>query len=200
MAKNAKGIQYWADLIERKPHASTFVRNDDDDKRIVERGVMEEWRRSLEKEFGIAITEVTQVLLDPPDFHACVNGSHRAIELAELVDKRAVTRAIRAKQGRCEPPRFEQLQWDRSRFETAIKKLVDDKQRKYEGRVNIDALIIHSAEPWLQAAQVRQWLPSLGFEVPSSIARAYLLLDYAPEEDQEHWPPFQLFGEPLQAP
>ena len=196
MTKEAKDLQYWADLMGKKPHASTFARNDEDDKRTVERGVIEEWSRSMEQEFGASIIDVVRPENDPPDFHACVNGSQHAIELVELVDETAKKRAIHAKQGRSEAPRFEDLQWDSRRFAAEAQKLIDDKQRSYEKRqIAIDVLVIHSAEPWLQAAQVRQWLPSLGFKAPSMIARAHLLLDYAPEEDQEHWPLIQLFGQ-----
>lgn len=197
MTNRAKGLDYWASLIGRKPHASVFVRNDDGDKRTVERGVVEEWCRSMEQEFQISIAEVARPPIDPPDFHVRVNGVQCAVELAELVDEKAIRQAIRAEKGRGDPPGFEQLQWTHLRFEAEIRSLVDHKQRKYENRMTIDALVIHSAEPWLRAAQVREWGPTLEFEVPPSIARAYLLLNYAPELDQEHWPVIQLFGERL---
>ena len=192
------GMERWAHLYDQRGHAGGFARKTSDERALVERQTVEEWRRSLEAQSGLLVTPVVQCEADPPDFIGQCLGRAITIELVERVDSELLSELAGAsRQGRLDETRaqsFDRAQWTSERFVHEIGSVLDKKHAKYgPAGLRVDILVIHTAEPWLRARFVRDWLRSAKFEPRGSIGNAHLLLTYDPNEG-EHWPLFEIYA------
>lgn len=186
------------DMMNRRGHAHVFARESAEDKQIVECLTAQEWCDAMNEQFGVTITGVESKEDDPPDCIAVYNGKQISIELAELVDSVVLSRIAEARRAGLRITAYDQLfslaQWSPEKFKSAIDNLVDSKQRKYgPRRITVDALIIHTGEPWLSPTDVAKWLPNMSFEARPIARACYLLMDYFPGF-AVHWPVFRIYG------
>ena len=79
----------WVRLLNKgHGYAGIFNCDNSDDKRIVEKSIIEEWRAAIKAEFGIEIDALQPNPNDPPDFFVTIRGQLFTVELVQLVDKK----------------------------------------------------------------------------------------------------------------
>jgi hypothetical protein len=192
--KDEDPLHRWARIINRgSGYAGIFNSETTFDKQLVEASIVDEWRRSIAKEFSSVFDRIELNPNDPPDFYAWRGETRSAIELVQLVEADHKRRAIRG-----ETPHAGQLfaatQWTKDRFGEAINQLLARKGAKYEKvDLPISALVIHTAEPWLQSRQVQEWLTEIHLKLHPNILSAYLLIQYEPGRRLHYWPVFRLY-------
>ena len=191
-------LRYWSGLMSKAHgYGGVFNSNNDKDKIIVELDTAAEWCEAVSDNFGVTFENLRTNTDDPPDCFADIDGKTYGIELVELTNQDHRTRA---NQG--ESPYSGQLskdmKWSRDRFETEIKEQVLGKAEKYaKSQVVIDALIVHTAEPWFASNQVEQWIESIDLGKTGNNKRIFLLMFYEPGREFDSWPVFQLCGPPF---
>jgi len=181
-------------------YAGVFNYDDNDDKRIVEKSIIEEWRASIKVEFGVETDAPQPNPNDPPDFFVSVKGRQLKVELVQLVEQEHKRRATRD-----ETPfagqLFLDMQWPRERFFSKLHQIITKKGEKYKkAGLEIDVLLIHTAEPWLTSTQAQAWLEDAHIKTHSSIRSAFLLFQYEPGRGVDHWPVLPVYGELPQYP
>ncbi|SFT62596.1 hypothetical protein [Sedimentitalea nanhaiensis] len=192
-------LERWVQTFN-KGHGYAGVFNSDtkDDMRIVERSTIEEWRVSIEMEFGIVSDTPQPNPDDPPDFFVSIGGQQLNVELVQMVEQEYKQRAAND-----ETPfsgqLFQDMQWSRERFVSKLNELIANKGKKYEkAGVRIDVLLIHTAEPWLTSTEAQAWLEVEEIMPHPSIRSASLLFDYEPGRGVDHWPVLTVCGELIQ--
>ena len=193
------GIRYWARIMNERGHAPMFARKTPEDLAIVERSTAREWCRAVHSKYGLNVDNVTSNP-DPkgvPDCFANLNGQEISIELTELVDGPLLDQICDA-QGRGQVisahvgEAFLSSLWDEQRFNRALSDRFSAKSNKYlRNNEVVDALIIHTDEPWLSPQQVEEWIPHCELKPTNQIKSAYLLMTYAPGYSID-WPVFQI--------
>lgn len=175
-------------------YSGVFNSETEADKAIVEAMTVDEWRLSIERHFGWKIDSVVRNVADPPDFFVRTNGTEIGVELVQLVEADHKLRADKTETpyaGRL----FQDMQWTRERFLQKVTDLIGQKGEKYlRNNVEIDVLLIHTAEPWLWSRDVAAWLDGITFTHPPSIRSVALLMDYEPGRGDDTWPLFLLTG------
>lgn len=79
--------------------------------------------------------------------------------------------------------------------------IIRKKGEKYKTRgLEIDVLVIHTAEPWLTSTEAQTWLEVANLDAHPSILAVYLLFDYEPGREVHHWPVISVYGEMPQDP
>jgi len=179
-------------VINRRGHAGMFARGGPITKEMVEIGVAKEWARSIEREFGLVISDVSNAANDPPDCYASISSRTIGIEITELVNG-DVLRQI--SQGKNANSLFEQQLWNLERFTREINKRLDEKYEKYKKqKTSVDVLVIHTDEDFLSPRDIENWLREAKFLPREGIQSAYLLRTYFPGY-REWWPVFKLYGQ-----
>lgn len=188
-------LSHWVRIMNKgHGYAGVFNYDTAEDKRIVERGVLDEWRRAAETSLDVRVKNVVQNPNDPPDFYLTIAGKKLAVELVQLVEREHKQRAMKG-----ETPYagqlFSDMQWTEQRFLGKLTDIVQRKNEKYKRKdLQIDILIIHTSEPWLTAKNAGLWLKNARFEDRTHIRAACLMLDYEPSETADHWPVFMIYG------
>jgi hypothetical protein len=186
----------WVRLLSRgHGYAGVFNHDNSDDKRIVEKSTIEEWRAAIKAEFGIEIDALQPNPHDPPDFFVKIRDERFTVELVQLVDQEHKSRVLKD-----ETPFAEQLfldmQWTRERLISKLDGLISRKGEKYKkAGVAIDVLLIHTAEPWLTSTEAWAWLEGVNIKRHSSIRSVCLLFEYEPGRGVDHWPSFTVYGQ-----
>jgi hypothetical protein len=89
------------------------------------------------------------------------------------------------------------MQWSEYRFEKKINDVILKKSKRYASQsLNVDVLLVHTAEPYLNSHQVTDWLQKISIKRPPNILSAFLLMDYEPCSKNDNWPLFELYGAP----
>lgn len=193
----AREFEHWVEVMNRRGHAGVFAATSHEERKIVERTVVEEWANAMHYLHGEQITDIASAKDDPPDCTAFWNGRPVTVELTELVDGDLLAISDRArKQGTRQTAYdvlFDQAQWTEDRFINLINKRIDDKDRRYGSKdLRFDILIIYSGEPWLMPGDVKKWISPTTFSARDSFRTAFLTLDYDPS-CPDHWPVLTLF-------
>lgn len=181
-------------------YAGVFNYNNRDDKRIVEKSTIEEWRASMHSEFGVEVAPPEPNEEDPPDFYIWLSGKKLNVELVQMVEQRHKGRAVKG-----ETPYagklFLDMQWSKYRFLSKLNEIITKKGEKYyKLGLTIDVLIIHTAETWLSSTHARAWLHNEIVAAHPSIRTVYLLFYYEPSTGKAHWPVMKVYGELFQHP
>ena len=186
-------VQTWFAAMTKRGHASMFARPSNAEKCIVECQTAEEWARSVAAEGGSAVTEISSCSSDPPDCVGLRDGLPIKIELAELLHGNALHRVDVARRKGLAGLSFDELQWNDTLFRERVNAILNRKQEKLaSANLTIDALVIHTDEPWLSPHQMRIWTPTEAFARRSNITTAYLLRTYVPNY-AAHWPVFKIY-------
>ena len=194
---NDDDVNHWVKLIN-KGHGYAGIFNystNQEDKRIVERGAVEEWRKAAEAMFGISIKHPLANVSDPPDFFVNIRDKRLSVELVQLVEPEHKSRAARG-----ESPYHGQLfldmQWSKERLIQKIKSTISGKGEKYKKQgIEIDVLLIYTGEPWLAFGQAQKWLHQSRIVQPSNIHAAHLLFEYKPGRESDDWPLICIYGD-----
>lgn len=191
--------QWLTSWIEARNIAGEFARTSSADKPIIDVEIAEEWAKAMKLEWGTEITEIKSWAPNPPDCVATCDGKPLSIELVEFIDGSRVAKNAAAKKigiaypTHCHGPDFINSIWTKDRFVTKLIDLIDAKNGKYAKRdVSVDAIVIHTDEPFLARSQVEDWLAGCKFEAHSQLRSAFLLMTYDPAI--KRWPIFLLFG------
>lgn len=197
MAKNDKkdSLEHYVHLVSKgHGYAGVFNYESSNDKRMVEKSTIEEWRRSIEAEFGIKMNAPELNSNDPPDFFVSIRGQRYAVELVQLIEQKHKERAAKGEtpfQDRL----FIEMQWSRERLISKLNDVILRKGEKYKkAGVKIDILLIHTTEPWLTSTEARAWLEGAKINTHTSIRAASLLFDYEPGRGVEHWAVMTVYG------
>lgn len=184
----------------KRGHAQTFAQDGKASREMIERIVVSEWAKCLYEESGIRVEKIRSNGAGPPDCTAEINGHAVSIEVTELVDGGIIQSIDRARKGKSPAltgsALFDRLQWFKGRFFNAIQNLIDEKHTKYSSRIpkiEIDILLVCSAEPWLSPHDLRTWLSSDSLKQRHSFKAAYLIKTYDPSFSKSHWPLFKLW-------
>lgn len=189
-------LERWVQ-IRNKGHgyAGIFNYSNSDDKRTVEQNVIEEWSASVKAEFGIELGRPQHNPDDPPDFYISMNGRELKVELVQLVEQAHKKRAMKGETP-SSGPLFQDMQWSRERLVAKLDEFISNKGKKYKkAGIEIDVLLIHTAEPWINSSQAQNWIKDGEIKSHPSIPVAFVLFDYEPYKDQLHWPVLKLYGE-----
>lgn len=188
----------WVRIVNKAHgYAGVFNSENSDDKQIVEISTIEEWRKSVLAEFGIEMATPRANPQDPPDFFVSIADRELKVELVQLVDQDLKQRAAKG-----ETPfagqLFQDAQWSKDKFLEKLNEVIDNKGTKYSARgLEVDVLLIHTAEPWLTSIAARRWLTAEVIEAHPSIRSAFLLFEYEPGT-AKHWPIIAVYGDPFQ--
>lgn len=185
----------------KRGHAQTFAQDGSQASReMIERIIVSEWAKCLYEKTGICIENIRSNGAGPPDCTAEINGDVMSIEVTELVDGHVIKSIDRSRRGKSPALTgsvlFNRLQWSKDRFFNAIQNLIDDKETKYSSRIpkiEIDVLLVCSAEPWLSPHDLHTWLLSDFLKQRHSFKAAYLIKTYDPSFSKKHWPLFKLW-------
>jgi hypothetical protein len=181
-------------------YAGVFNYDNSDDKRSVEKSTIEEWRAAIKAEFGIEINGLQSNPNDPPDFFVTIRGQKLTVELVQLVEqenKRRATKDETPFAGKL----FLDMQWTREGLISKLDEIIFKKGEKYKRHgIEIDVLLIHTAEPWLASTEVLTWLEGVSIEPHSSIRSVCLLFEYEPGRGVDHWPILAVYGQITQEP
>ncbi len=185
------------DMMNRRGHSHEFAVETALDRKAMERLTAVEWATSSRSKFGLSVTNIRSSDHDPPDCIGLLAGNEISIELTELVNPK-ILRAIDAarKNGQritASDELFDAAQWTPDLLQSGIQDRITDKDARYDGRICVDVLIIHTAETWLSPFDVEKWLPTFSFGVPHNIGSSFLLMRYHPGYS-ETWPVFSLTG------
>lgn len=148
------------------------------------------------------ISDVTHNPKDPPDFHAKCDGREIGIELTELVDGEFFRKRDRARKNSehysaHSGEGLRDTQFDKQRFQDMLLTRISSKAGKYTKRdIKIDVLVVYTGEHWLTPEEVAQWLPDIKVERAPALKSIFFLMNYSPSYSQEHWPVFNIYGEP----
>jgi hypothetical protein len=189
-------LKHWADVMNMaNGYGAAFNRKTATDKTIVEISTCREWCNSMTAEFGLSVGEPESNLKDPPDCYVIVESRHLGVELIQLVEPEHKQRATNG-----ESPYagqlFEDMQWSKERLLLRLNNEIKKKGNKYqESRQCVEVLLIHTAETWLNSTQACEWLRDVEFKSHPNIASTFLLFEYEPGRDVEHWPVFWLYGD-----
>lgn len=179
------------DWIEPLTLRGRWGRVDSSNKGFVDRATMEDVASAFQTEFGVLIDNIREGQ-DPPDIIARVNGREASIELVEFLKE-----SVREKEAKRLPISFEERLWKREPVIEKLNYLLDKKHALYARRSDgfiADALLIHSCELWLDAAEVEAWLEGVEFRPRDTIRSAYFALEHLPNYPKPHWPLFKLYG------
>lgn len=175
-------------------YAGVFNYENSEDKRAVEEHTIEEWRAAIKAEFGIQVDMPLPNPNDPPDFFVTAKSKRLAVELVQMVDQEHKKRATKG-----ETPfagqLFLDMQWSAERLISELNEIIRKKGEKYKkAGIEIDVLLIHTAEIWLTSTLTQVWLRGANIEPHPSIRIVHLLIEYEPGRDVDHWPIFSLYG------
>jgi len=194
MSDREAPFDYWVRLQSKaQGYNGLFNSNGQEDKRTVEGSTIREWATSMEKRLGYKVSEIARAEEEPPDFTVEISGTTLAVELTQMDNPEHRKRAAKG-----ESPfagqLFLDMQFDRERLTEEVLRAFQRKDKDYSSRGHcIDLLLIHTDEPWLTAAQLRDWLP-LDWTCRNSPIRAvHLMLTYSPSEGPT-WPLFEVSG------
>lgn len=196
MSDDEDPLSRWT-RIGNKAHgyAGIFNSETSDDKRIVERCTLEEWRKSIAIEYGIEIGEPEYNPNDPPDFFVRMGDQRLGIELVQLIEQKHKERAS-VNETPFEGQLFEDMQWSESRFISKLNQLVTKKGIKYaKTGIQIDVLLIHTDETWLTSIQAQEWLKHAKISLHPNISNVSLLFFYEPGRGVKHWAVLPVYGD-----
>ena len=177
-------------------YGGIFNSETDADKAIVEQSTAEEWREAMLCEFGVHFGPMLQNPDDPPDFWTAKDGRRVAVELVQMVNQKHKQRAMNG-ESPYHGTLFTDMQWTRERLVETLAGILKAKGDKYTNRgICIDALVVHTDEPWLNSQTARSWLSTDSVLPHPNISSAYLLFFYEPGSNTDSWPLLQLYGDP----
>ena len=184
----------WTRIMNKdNGYGGEFNHETSDDKEIVELATAETWCEEMARQFSVELANLRANKDDPPDCFVDFDGKTLGVELVQMINPDHKRRANKGESPHANPL-FQDTQWDASRIRQEVDLLVDQKAEKYAKRgVSIDVLLIHTAEPWLYAAQIEEFLANNTFAPRSGIANVFLLMRYDPSRKQ--WPLFKLYGD-----
>lgn len=189
-------LKRWVRIMNKgNGYAGVFNYNNDVDKRIVEKSTIEEWRTAMAAEFGVQMGVPKPNPNDPPDFFVLISGQTLNVELVQLVEQEHKRRATKS-----ETPfagqLFLDMHWSRERFLSKLCRIITAKGEKYRQReLEIDVLLIHTAETWLTSTEAQTWLAGGNVDAHPSIRTVHLLFEYEPSRGGDHWPVVPVYGE-----
>jgi len=184
----------WVRIFNKsKGYGGVFNHENSSDKAIVEISTARDWCNSISAEFGYSFGEPRHNADDPPDCYVDFEGRQLGIELVQLIEQDHKHRASKD-----ETPYagqlYKDMQWSCDRLGASLCEIIAKKGKKYlKCEVQIDVLVIHTAELWLTSEQVNKWLKDIQIQEHSNITSAYLLMDYEPGRGVRHWPVFRLY-------
>jgi hypothetical protein len=195
-SKPEKDYQYWVDVFNQaNGYAGVFAHRDADDKALMELSTAEEWHRAMLEKFDVQMGAPVLNPNDPPDCLVEFEGGSVSVELVQLISAEHIKRASKGESQHA-GKLFEDTQWSRDRFKSAVEFLICQKGNKYQRKdFAVDVLLIHTAEPWLMPGDVSDWLEQITVLPHSNIANVFLLVSYAPGSVSETWPLFRDYGE-----
>lgn len=189
-------LKRWVRIMNKgHGYAGVFNYDKDVDKRIVENSTIEEWRASMKAEFDVQMGVPQPNPNDPPDFFVSILGQTLNVELVQLVEQEHKRRATKD-----ETPfagqLFLDMQWSGERLLSKLFQIITKKGEKYRQReLEIDVLLIHTAETWLTSTEAQMWLEGGNVDAHPSIRSVYLLFEYEPSRGGDHWPVIPVYGE-----
>lgn len=189
-------LKRWIRIINKgHGYAGVFNYDNSDDKRIVEKSTIEEWRASMDAEFGIEMDTPQPNPHDPPDFFVSIKGQRLTVELVQLVEQEHKRRATKGETP-CAGPLFLDMQWSKERLISKLHELIFKKGRKYKkAGIEIDVLLIHTAETWLTSTEAKAWLSDVNIENHPNIRTVSILFEYETGKGVDHWPVLAVYGE-----
>lgn len=198
---NNDNMKRWIRIMNKgHGYAGVFNHDNNDDKRIVEKSTIEEWRVSIKAELGVEMDPAHPNPNDPPDFFVSIRGQRLNVELKQLVEqehKRRATKGETPFAGKL----FLDMQWSRERFLSKLQDMIVNSGEKYKkAGVEIDVLLIHTAETWLSSTEAKVWLEASNIKSHPSIRTAFLLFEYEPGRGVNHWPVLSIYGKLPQEP
>ncbi|WP_170459759.1 hypothetical protein [Ruegeria arenilitoris] len=186
----------WARIMNKSHgYGGVFNHETTEDKAIVEVSTANEWRRAVASEFGLAVGEPEQNPHDPPDCFVQFSGRRLSVELVQLINPNHKRRASNGESPYMQPL-FEDMQWTKCRLISELNELIRNKGEKYQQPgIQIDVLLIHTAETWLRFDTAKEWLDTISIRPHRNIANAFLLFEYEPGRGTKCWPVSFLYGD-----
>jgi hypothetical protein len=187
-------LERWVRLMNKgQGYAGVFNYENVNDKRIVELSTVQEWCESIEAEYGVVLGVPQPNLNDPPDFFVSLEGRRLNVELVQMVGQEHKKRAVKG-----ESPYSGQLfldvQWSKERLIAKLSELIIDKGKKYRKLgLEIDVLVIHTAELWLNSRDALSWLSDVCIEGHENIHAVFLIFEYEPGRQVNHWPIMSIY-------
>ena len=133
-----------------------------------------DFARSAKAEFGL-ILKTFRSGDDPPDVTAKLDGKKIGIEVTRLLDQEFLNKNVKRSSQHISTTRA--FIWSANTFETKVNDILDSKGSNYQNRsIEIDILLIHSDELWLNPRDVKDWIGNMSFQRRCSINSAYLTL------------------------
>lgn len=87
------------------------------------------------------------------------------------------------------------MQWSEERLLAKLHDVIFKKGEKYKkAGVEIDVLLIHTAETWLNPTAAREWIENGTINKFPSIRSVFLLFEYEPGRGVDHWPVVPVYG------
>jgi hypothetical protein len=188
-------LEYWVNIMNMAHgYGAPFNHKTAEDKAIVELATCRQWCESITAEFGLTVGEPVHNPSDPPDCYVNIEGQRLGVELVQLVEPEHKRRASKG-----ESPYggqlFMDMLWSKERLESRLNGVLTKKATNYEKNGHtVDALIIHTAETWLNSTQAGEYLELIELQTHPNVLSAFLLFDYEPGGKSRHWPVFWLYG------
>jgi hypothetical protein len=171
-----RGIERWGKAFTRR---GVYARTNKA-KSFVELMTALDFVRSARVEYGVELLRLESREPPEPDIRCVCDGHFLSMELSELMDEELVARKATLNEpwATYNEPFFSASQWTRPKFRAAVARIVHEKgSRKYESNgmaVGVDALLMHTSEPWLSPSDCADWLLPR-FQLPENIRSAFLL-------------------------
>jgi hypothetical protein len=197
LAQSSHELRRWARLMNERRHATVFAQETIEDRMIVELSTLREFCTSVHTKYGLVLERIANgpAPNKSPDCYAELLGARISLELTELTEilgqiREAEKHDISASAYHGEV--FQKSQWSKDRLQNSLSGILDKKSDKYRNTVDIDILIIHTDEPWLDPRCVEEWLSVSKFAAREAIRSAYLLMTPFPGYSN-NWPVFRLY-------
>lgn len=182
-----KTIYRFIEEINARGNAGIFANEGAEAQLRAERIQLGMWLQASSRKFGLDVKDWKRPSADPPDFRVLIDENWQSLELTELVDGDFLARAKFGRENDLSYTAyagegFQDSQWAKVKFLNVLRKLVDRKLKRYASKnVQIDYLVICTAEAWLNSKDVESWLAS--YEPPECkglIREIHFVMDYEP--------------------
>ncbi len=179
-------LRYWAEVINSRGHAGMHSRRTSDEKKFIERSVVDEWHEVAVKSSKKLKGKISEGE-DPPDFFLMADaGDVLSIELVEFVNQELLAEVVKLRRQGINitshsPGFFEKAQWTEATFNQKLESLVSAKNKKYQkNSKRVDILLIYTDETWLSEHQVSEWIKKSIIRPTDSIYSVDFLMSYVP--------------------